>query len=86
MFAHAALNPNYIIFLPLRQNGLTDYLKEKKGYRLQSISNADQIIVLERGEVKDGKPRRIVEKGGFYAHMWEEQSRAGNWNLVRPSE
>lgn len=40
-FTHAALNPNRILFLPLRQNDLTDYLKEKDG-----IQAARDLVIL----------------------------------------
>ncbi len=52
-------------------------------HRLQSINNADQIIVLDRGEVKErGNHGTLLKQGGIYARLWEEQSRAGTWSLT----
>lgn len=52
-------------------------------HRLQSISNADQIIVLDKGEIKErGTHDTLLEHKGIYARLWEEQNRAGNWSLV----
>ena len=52
-------------------------------HRLQSISNADQIIVLDKGEIKErGTHDTLLEHKGIYTRLWEEQNRAGNWSLV----
>jgi ATP-binding cassette subfamily B protein IrtB len=52
-------------------------------HRLQSVSNADQIIVLDRGEIRErGNHGELLKQGGIYARLWEEQSRAGSWSLT----
>ena len=51
-------------------------------HRLQSIMNADQIVVLDDGNVREtGTHTELLEKYGMYAHLWQEQSRAGNWSI-----
>lgn len=51
-------------------------------HRLQSVYNADQIIVLEDGAVREsGTHGQLLERGGLYARLWEEQSRAGSWSI-----
>lgn len=52
-------------------------------HRLQSISNADQILVLDCGEIREkGTHDMLLKQGGIYARLWEEQNRAGNWSLT----
>ncbi|MDD3416560.1 MAG: ABC transporter ATP-binding protein [Lachnospiraceae bacterium] len=62
-------------------------LVEKKtvvvvAHRLQSICNADQIVVLDQGRIiEHGSHKELLEAAGMYAHLWEEQSHAGNWRI-----
>lgn len=51
-------------------------------HRLQSICNADQIVVLEDGYVTEkGDHESLLKKDGLYAKFWKEQSCAGNWRI-----
>ena len=51
-------------------------------HRLQSIMSADNIIVLEDGWVAEsGTHEQLLARGGIYANLWAEQSRAGIWRL-----
>lgn len=51
-------------------------------HRLQSICNADQIFVLEKGKIKEqGAHEELLRQGGLYARLWEEQNRAGYWKI-----
>ena len=44
-------------------------------HRLSTIANADQILVLERGQlVEQGTHRELLALGGHYAHYWRLQS------------
>jgi len=44
-------------------------------HRLSTIVNADQILVLERGQlVEQGTHRELLALGGHYAHYWRLQS------------
>lgn len=52
-------------------------------HRLQSVCNADQIIVLGDGTVQDsGTHEQLLAHGGLYARLWEEQSHAGSWRIT----
>lgn len=51
-------------------------------HRLQSVCNADRILVLEDGRVTEqGTHESLMEKGGFYARLWKEQNHAGSWRI-----
>lgn len=44
-------------------------------HRLQTVKNADDIIVLEQGKILErGTHKELVEQGGHYAKMLELQS------------
>ena len=43
-------------------------------HRLSTIQRADQIIVLDKGELKEiGTHRELLEKGGFYSKLHQMQ-------------
>jgi len=45
-------------------------------HRLSSITHADQILVLDQGEIIErGTHRQLLEKNGKYVQMWEEQKK-----------
>lgn len=51
-------------------------------HRLQSVSNADQIVVLDDGHIAEqGDHDTLLEKGGIYAKLWNEQNHAGSWRI-----
>ncbi len=46
-------------------------------HRLSTIINADEIIVLEKGEIAErGKHKALLAKKGLYAQMWDRQLKA----------
>lgn len=82
--ATASLDPENEVLI---QQAISALAEDKTviviAHRLQSVSNADQIIVLDRGEVKErGNHGTLLKQGGIYARLWEEQSRAGSWTLT----
>lgn len=51
-------------------------------HRLQSVSNADQIVVLDDGRIAEqGNHNTLQEKNGIYAKLWNEQNHAGSWRI-----
>ena len=52
-------------------------------HRLQSVMNADQIIVLDNGRIiEKGTHSELLRRGGRYAALWQNQQKAGNWKLA----
>lgn len=52
-------------------------------HRLQSVMNADEIIVLDGGRIAEqGTHAELLRKQGRYAALWKNQQRAGNWKLA----
>ncbi|MCT4655312.1 MAG: ABC transporter ATP-binding protein/permease [Cohaesibacter sp.] len=46
-------------------------------HRLSTVINADEIIVLEQGQIKErGKHADLLEQKGLYASMWDRQREA----------
>ncbi len=81
--ATASLDPENEVLV---QQAINALITEKTviviAHRLQSICNADQILVLENGKIKEqGAHDELLRQGGLYARLWEEQNRAGCWKL-----
>ncbi|MDN3253340.1 ABC transporter ATP-binding protein [Streptomyces sp. MA25(2023)] len=51
-------------------------------HRLSTVVSADQILVLEDGEITErGTHDDLVSAGGTYASFWERRARAHGWRL-----
>jgi ATP-binding cassette subfamily B protein len=51
-------------------------------HRLSTIRSADQILVLQAGEiVQRGKHAELMASEGLYARLWAERERASRWRL-----
>ncbi|MCR5328245.1 MAG: ABC transporter ATP-binding protein/permease [Saccharofermentans sp.] len=51
-------------------------------HRLQSVSNADQIVVLDDGHIAEqGDHNSLLAQEGIYAKLWNEQNHAGSWRI-----
>ena len=43
-------------------------------HRLSTIINADKIVVMENGEIKEiGKHQELIDKNGLYKHFYDIQ-------------
>ncbi|AJE43706.1 ABC transporter ATP-binding protein [Streptomyces nodosus] len=55
-------------------------------HRLSTVVSADQILVLEDGEITErGTHDELVTTGGTYASFWERRARAHGWRLETAS-
>jgi ATP-binding cassette subfamily B protein len=47
-------------------------------HRLSTVVDADRILVMERGRIREqGTHRALLDAGGHYAAMWDLQQREG---------
>lgn len=68
--------------------GFATLLKNKTviviAHRLSTVTNADQILVIDNGQVaQQGLHDELVKAGGLYANMWGTYSRAREWTIAR---
>jgi ATP-binding cassette, subfamily B, bacterial IrtA/YbtP len=68
--------------------GFATLLKDKTviviAHRLSTVTNADQILVIDKGQVAQrGIHAELVKTGGLYANMWDTYSHAREWTIAR---
>jgi len=81
--ATSSLDPENEVMI---QQAISELVKDKTviviAHRLQSVSNADQIVVLRDGcIVEKGDHDTLLMQNGIYARLWNEQSCAGSWQI-----
>ncbi len=82
--ATAALDPENEIHIQL---AIQELVKEKTvvviAHKLQTIRNADKIIVLKDGKVfETGNHKDLLEKQGVYSRFWNTQQTTRGWKIV----
>ena len=56
-------------------------------HRLSTIQNADQIVVLKKGQIIDcGKQEELLKRCPLYADMWQAHIGAKNWSVGERKE
>jgi ATP-binding cassette, subfamily B, bacterial IrtB/YbtQ len=81
--ATASLDPENEFHI---QHAIDDLVKEKTvvviAHRLNTVVNADKIIVLEDGKViEKGRHEQLIEMKGLYRRMWDEQMKVKEWKF-----
>jgi len=81
--ATASLDPENEIFI---QNAISKLLEDKTviviAHRLKTIKNADKIVVLENGKIKEeGSHKDLIDNKKLYHKMWQTQQNAVGWKI-----
>lgn len=81
--ATASLDPENEVEV---QKAIDTLIKERTviviAHRLKTIMNADRIIVMEQGKIKEeGRHAELMERDGLYAKLWHLQEKASGWSV-----
>ena len=68
------------------QDALSVVLEDKTiiviAHRLYTITDADQILVVNEGQIEEaGTHRELLEKKGLYSFLWNIHTKARDWNI-----
>ncbi len=68
------------------QKGFENLVREKTviviAHQFKSITNADQILVLDKGCISErGTHDELIKANGLYSHLWNEQQKAKGWKM-----
>ena len=56
-------------------------------HRLSTVKEADQILVIEKGSVKEsGTHDELLDRQGLYAKMWRDYRQAAAWKVGKEAE
>ena len=51
-------------------------------HRLNTISRADKIVVIDRGTIaEEGTHEDLISRAGLYKALWDEQQRVKGWKF-----
>ena len=69
------------------QQALSGLVRDKTvliiAHRMRTVMNADRIVVLSEGAVKEtGTPEELMEKNGMFARMVKLQSESMEWQMT----
>ena len=82
--ATASLDPENEVLI---QNAIDALLRDRTvlviAHRLQSVVNADDIIVLDNGKIiEQGTHDSLLRRNGRYAALWKSQQTASGWTIA----
>ena len=53
-------------------------------HRLSTVDGADQIYVIENGQITEsGRSRELLEKGGIFSKMWQDYQTSVQWKVAK---
>ncbi|MEL7534443.1 MAG: ABC transporter ATP-binding protein [Bacteroidota bacterium] len=83
--ATASLDPENEIYI---QRAIQEVVQDKTviviAHKLASIRQADQILVLNKGEIAEsGGHDTLIEQEGLYARFWETQQKTSGWKVQK---
>jgi ATP-binding cassette subfamily B protein len=81
--ATASLDPENEYYI---QQAIDEIVKDKTvviiAHRLNTVVNADQILVIDEGKIVErGNHDNLMRKGGLYKSMWDEQLKFRSWKF-----
>lgn len=81
--ATASLDPENELSI---QKAINDLIKDKTviiiAHRLNTIRNADNIVVIDKGEiVEQGKHEQLISNNSLYKSLWDEQQKIKGWKF-----
>lgn len=81
--ATASLDPENELYI---QQAINDLVRNKTvvviAHRLNTIRNADKIIVIDKGRVaEEGRHEQLMNHNGLYKSLWDEQQRVKGWKF-----
>ena len=81
--ATASLDPENEAYI---QAAIENLVKDKTliviAHKLKTIQHADKILVLKNGRIAEaGQHDELLNSGGIYAHLWNEQQTSKGWKI-----